>query len=427
MNQQLMHPADLLVSYMERIYRYGMTTTSGGNLSVLDENGDMWITPAGTDKGTMKREDIVCVKKDGTILGRHKPSSEYPFHLKIYQTDNRIRAVLHAHAPALIAFSTVRRLPDLTLLPAVAKTCGTVRMAPYAMTGSEQLGEVIAAQFQKGCDIAILENHGLVAAGETMQQAFLKFEALEFGATIEMNARQIGKTCPLTKKQLEQRGYAHVWQDSLQEHHTVEEIEARNQLCSFLRRAYCQKLTCGAFGSASVRLNDGSFVMTPAKADRYELEPEQCVRILNQETEPGKQPDEYARLHQEIYRTHPDAGAVLIAQPPHLMAFAVTKNNLNTRLIPESYMVLQDITRIEAGEEGHDPTEIAGRMSQEETVVLLENEAAVAVGKNLLQAFDRLEVAQSSAKALINAGHLGNIVEISEKEIQQLRDKFQIR
>jgi L-fuculose-phosphate aldolase len=66
-------------------------------------------------------------------------------------------------------------------------------------------------------------------------------------------------------------------------------------------------------------------------------------------------------------------------------------------------------------------------MSQEETVVLLENEAAVAVGKNLLQAFDRLEVAQSSAKALINAGHLGNIVEISEKEIQQLRDKFQIR
>jgi L-fuculose-phosphate aldolase len=63
-------------------------------------------------------------------------------------------------------------------------------------------------------------------------------------------------------------------------------------------------------------------------------------------------------------------------------------------------------------------------MSQEETVVLLENEAAVAVGKNLLQAFDRLEVAQSSAKALINAGHLGNIVEISENEIQRLRDKF---
>ena len=52
MNFELLHPADQLVLMMNRIYKGGMTTTSGGNLSILDENGDIWITPSGIDKGT---------------------------------------------------------------------------------------------------------------------------------------------------------------------------------------------------------------------------------------------------------------------------------------------------------------------------------------------------------------------------------------
>lgn len=72
----LLHPADQIVMLMNRIYRYGMTTTSGGNLSVLDENGDIWITPSGIDKGSLKRIDIMQVKPDGTIIGPHRPSVE---------------------------------------------------------------------------------------------------------------------------------------------------------------------------------------------------------------------------------------------------------------------------------------------------------------------------------------------------------------
>ena len=101
MNLNFIHPADQLVMMMNRIYSYGMTTTSGGNLSILDENGDVWITPGSIDKGSLTRKDMVCIKKDGTMEGIHKPSSEYPFHLKIYETRSDIKAVLHAHPPAL--------------------------------------------------------------------------------------------------------------------------------------------------------------------------------------------------------------------------------------------------------------------------------------------------------------------------------------
>ena len=57
-----------------------MTTTSGGNLSIKDDDGNIWITPARIDKGRLTPEDIVCVKPDGSVDGRHPPSSELPFH-----------------------------------------------------------------------------------------------------------------------------------------------------------------------------------------------------------------------------------------------------------------------------------------------------------------------------------------------------------
>ena len=62
------HPRDEILQAIQRIYRYRMTTTSGGNLSIREDNGDIWITPARLDKGSLRREDIVCVRADGTVL-----------------------------------------------------------------------------------------------------------------------------------------------------------------------------------------------------------------------------------------------------------------------------------------------------------------------------------------------------------------------
>jgi len=80
MNISRLHPRDELVETMRRIYRCNMTTSSGGNLSILDPDGGIWITPARMDKGELQPSDIVCVRPDGTKDGRSLPSSEFPFH-----------------------------------------------------------------------------------------------------------------------------------------------------------------------------------------------------------------------------------------------------------------------------------------------------------------------------------------------------------
>ena len=103
MNYDYLHPRDEIALTISRIYRNKMTTMSGGNLSILDENGDMWITPAGIDKGRLTPADIVCVRHDGSVEGHHKPSSEYPFHRAIYDVRPDLTAIVHAHPPQAAA------------------------------------------------------------------------------------------------------------------------------------------------------------------------------------------------------------------------------------------------------------------------------------------------------------------------------------
>src|SRR6185436_11843226 len=123
MTRSLIHPRDELLNTIERIYRYRMTTTSGGNLSIRDTNGDIWVTPARVDKGNLRRNDMVCVHGDGSCDGIHPPSSELPFHQAIYEVRPDVRAIVHAHPVALVAFSIVKQVPNTRLFHQARTVC----------------------------------------------------------------------------------------------------------------------------------------------------------------------------------------------------------------------------------------------------------------------------------------------------------------
>lgn len=93
MRFETLHPADQLVEMMNRIYYGGMTTVSGGNLSVRDGEGNIWITPTSVDKGGLTRGDICCVHPDGSVEGPYAPSVELPFHSHIYRIRPDIGAI----------------------------------------------------------------------------------------------------------------------------------------------------------------------------------------------------------------------------------------------------------------------------------------------------------------------------------------------
>ncbi|MDD7446744.1 MAG: class II aldolase/adducin family protein [Clostridiales bacterium] len=426
MRFDLLHPADQLVMIMQRIYEYGMTTTSGGNLSIRDENGDVWITPSGIDKGALSRQDICCVKPDGTVIGPHKPSVELPFHLDIYKIRPDLKAILHAHPPTLVAFSVARVLPAENLVPDLSQVCGKVVMADYDVPGSEQLGRNIAKRFAEGYSTVMMENHGCVIGAKDLFSAFMAFETLDFCGRLQIDAQKLGTLHPLTAEQIEQSAARRhpLMDEFIPKYYTSEERAARRDMCKLIHRAYDQRLFTSTQGTFSVRLEDGSFLITPYNKDRKYLEPEDIVHIKGGMCEQGKRPSRSVLLHQKIYEMHPEIGSVMLAHAPAIMAFAVTDAQFDSRLIPESYLMLEDVKRVPFMAATTDIEGTAAVFGKGTPVVLVDNECVMVAGKTLLNAFDRLEVLEYSAKALIAARDIGPLVKITQDEVLAIRKAF---
>ena len=428
MNINYIHPADQLVMFMQRIYDKGMTTTSGGNLSIMDEDGNIWITPASVDKGSLNRNDIVCVKPDGTVVVMHKPSSELPFHEAVYKMRPDLKAVLHAHPPALVSFSIVRKCPDLNLLPSVQKMCPDLKIAVYAVPGSEKLGENIGKCFAENCDIVLLENHGVCIGAPDMFTAFQRFETLEYSANLEILAKRIGEP-----KALDEHAYkiaqttTHLKMDDfIPSTHSVEELAARRDMITLIRRSYKQGLFTATHGTYSVRLSDGSFLITPFGMDRAYIEEDDLVRVKAGMKEMGKTPSRAVGLHERIYNEHPEISAILLAHPVHAMAFAVTDVKFDPRTIPESYILLRDVKRIPYTEYYTKQEDAVAYFGAATPAALVENNCVIVTGSTLLQAFDRLEVMESTAHSIINSAAVGQIVHISEEEVDDLKKAFHL-
>ena len=434
MKFDLLHPADQLVLMMNRIYQGEMTTTSGGNLSILDEDGDIWITPTGIDKGTLTRGDMCRVKPDGTVTGPHKPSVELPFHITIYRRRPDLRAVLHAHPPALVAFSVARVLPDFRIVANAFSKLGKITMAPYAAPGSQQLGDNIAAEFEKGYDIVVMENHGAVIGADNLFEAFMKFETLETTANLELQARKLisrakdGKLNILQDSELNLNSTRdHLTMDEfVPNKHSPEECAARRDMINLIRRSYRQHLFVSTQGTYSVRLSDGSFLITPYGVDRAYMDESDLVLIKHGMKEQGKVPSRSVKLHRIIYEKHPEIRSVLGANPIHAMAFAVTGEELDPRTIPESYIMLREIKKVPYSAIYLKPGMLADMFSEKTHVLICENSQILATGDSLLNAFDRLEVTEATAHSILLALDIGPLVHISDSEIKEINELFNL-
>ncbi len=421
-----LHPRDQLVATMQRIYRLRMTTTSGGNLSICEPDGRIWITPAHVDKGALTPDDIVCVLPDGRHEGRHPPSSELPFHREIYRRRPDLRALVHAHPGALVAFSMCRQLPDTRLQSHVHQVCGRVAIAPYACPGTQALGDNIAATFATGADCVLLENHGVVVGGRDLQDAFQRFETLEFAAQTLNRAATLGKLNVLPPASLSVDTMP-AYRELPAHPSTSREAELRQRLCAFVHRGYQQRLLISTAGAFSARLDGDEFLITPRRRDRLELELSGIVRVRGDACSAGQQPSRAAQLHAEIYRRHPGVGAIINAQPAHASAFCVTDTPLSTHTIPESYVVLNDVVKLPFLRIVEDAAEIASKLTLEKSpVALVANEGAVVIGRTLLEAFDRLEVLEATTEALLLARPLGPVVNMPPAAIDELRRVFSI-
>jgi len=418
------HPRNQ-ITIIDRIYKRGMTTTSGGNISVIDDNGDIWVTPSAIDKGSLRASDIICVKKDGTIVGKHKPSSEFPFHKAIYEARPDIKSVIHAHPPALVSFSIVRQIPNTNIISQAKHICGPIGYAKYRLPGSNDLGTVIADEFNKGYKAVIMENHGVVLGGSDLTDAYERFETLEFCCRTILYGSQIGTPKYLKDSQIDEfeAQVPAVRPEKKKNKYPSDEVEKRLEICNIVRRSCQQGLMISTYGTVSMRWKNNNFLITPTHINRWDLQIEDIVQIKKGKREAGKTPSRATYLHEEIYKNNPKINSIIMTQSPYLMAFAVTGEYLDVRTIPESWIFLQDIHAVNFGT--HFKNNVDKKIIENcNTALIIENDSVIITGDKLLQTFDYLEVAEFSAKSIVLGNSLGEMVPINDEQVEELREKF---
>lgn len=189
-----------LATASRRIAEGGLVVGTAGNLSVRCED-QVVVTPTGGVLAELTAEMMSVVDLEGNLVdGDLAPTSELPLHLGIYAT-TAAGAIAHAHALASTAVScTHDELPAIHYT--ILQLGGTVRVAPYATFGSDALAANVTAALE-GRNAALMQNHGSVAYGRSIDEAVERLELLEWQAELYSRALALGKPRVLSDAELE--------------------------------------------------------------------------------------------------------------------------------------------------------------------------------------------------------------------------------
>lgn len=181
-----------IVTVCERLHARNMLAAADGNISFRLSDDEILITPSGIAKAFMSPEAMAVINLKGDVLVG-TPSSERLMHLEIFRTTDA-KAIVHAHPPTAISWSIAR--PDLQKLPSeclseVILATGDIPFVPYARPGTQQMADVLKPFLPKHKAL-ILKNHGALAWGADLDEAYRGMERIEHSAQILMKAQQLG-------------------------------------------------------------------------------------------------------------------------------------------------------------------------------------------------------------------------------------------
>lgn len=168
----------------------GLTTGTGGNVSASSDEY-MAISPTGMNYREITPEDVpVLDGDDEVVLSDREPSSEHRMHRMLHERED-VSGVVHTHSPYATAFAVNgEAIPPTHYLVAFAGT--EVPVADYATYGTQELGEVAAETLDDEYNACLLQNHGVVAVGESPDAAFEVALMVEYCARVHYLASGMG-------------------------------------------------------------------------------------------------------------------------------------------------------------------------------------------------------------------------------------------
>ncbi|HEX8650709.1 MAG TPA: class II aldolase/adducin family protein [Pyrinomonadaceae bacterium] len=252
------------------MYERSYVVSSDGNLSVRLDDGRIVATPTMTCKGRMTEDACAVTDTEGKPLNDRRASSELEMHLLIYRERADVKAVCHAHPPHGTAFAVAGLSIDQPILSEVILTLGCVPLADYGTPSTTELTDAMRP-LVKHHNALLMANHGAVAYGADLWQAFDRLETLEHTARIAILSRILGGSKNLPADAIEKLINVREAAGYLDE-------GARCQACGYLHET---QLTCPTGSRSSEAANRAAQAQSNG-AGKIALTREELVELLSQ-------------------------------------------------------------------------------------------------------------------------------------------------
>ena len=193
-----------IVEYGNRMLAEKLTSGTSGNISIYDpETGYMAISPSGIPYPDTAPEDVVIMDLQGTVVdGIRKPSSEYMLHSVFYKNRKDIRAVVHAHSMYCTTLACIGQ-PLKAVHYAIADAgAAALPIARYETFGTPELAGAVEEVLDSHIKGMLLANHGMLAAGTDIKEAFSLAMTMEWCAELQWRCMCAGKPNVLTDEQM---------------------------------------------------------------------------------------------------------------------------------------------------------------------------------------------------------------------------------
>lgn len=175
--------------------RSGLCKHKSGNFSIRDkETGYICITPSGVDRELLKPEDIVVMDMDLNVIEGGRPSSESMMHVETYKARPDVYGIAHTHSKMATAFAAIPKpIPAVIYeLAGFKLDHAMIPVSPYYRPGTPELAKGVAETLKKA-DMALMEKHGAIGVGKTLDDAYLAVQYIEEVAQIYYDALVINQ------------------------------------------------------------------------------------------------------------------------------------------------------------------------------------------------------------------------------------------
>ena len=176
----------------QAMYAKGLVEGTAGNVSGRVGDGTFCLTPSSLGYEAMRTSDLIFVDAGGDVVaGDGHPSSEKALHLACYRQWSEVGGVVHCHPLYDSMFAVARQTIPAAIEEVVIYIGGDVEVCDYHLTGSDELGDAVAAELGRRSAV-LMANHGLVTVGRDPADALHAALVVERTAHIVWGARPLG-------------------------------------------------------------------------------------------------------------------------------------------------------------------------------------------------------------------------------------------